>query len=161
MRKRVQSEPRPSTAGSSREGALDVDKLASVVVTSESPEHPIEHALAGPTGRGSPRWLAAESGRQTITLAFDAPQRIEEVALEIEDLTQERTQELELAISRDGERSYQSLVRQEWNFSPSGSTWQHETWRVGQSGVTHLRLLIVPHKGGGESRASLTSVVLR
>jgi hypothetical protein len=160
MRKRVQSETAPREQAS-RGGAVDLSHLASVQVTSEMPEHPVENALEGPVGRGSPRWIAGESGPQTITLAFDAAQAVGEVALEIEDPTQERTQQLELSVSRDAERSYDVLVRQDFNFSPSGATWQREAWRIDQAGVTHLRLRIVPNKSGGDARAVLTSLVLR
>jgi len=161
MRKRVQSQSPALGRDASRQGALDLDKLATVIVTSEQPDNPIEHALLGPTGRESSRWVAGESGRQVVTLAFDAPQQVAEVSVEIEDLVQERTQQLELEVSRDGERSYQVVVRQEFNFSPSGTTWERETWRIGDAPVTHVRLSIVPHKGGGDTRAMLTSLILR
>jgi hypothetical protein len=160
MRKRVQSATPAPGRDTSRANAIDLGRLATVIVSSELPEHPVENALEGATGRGSARWIAGEGGAQSITLAFDAPQAVSGVDVEIEDTEQERTQELELAISRDGAQSYQVAVRQEFNFSPSGSTWERETWRIDAPATTHLRLTIVPHKGGGEARAVLTSLVL-
>ncbi len=49
-------------------GWLDVNKVASVEVTSEDQNFPIESALLGDHARG---WRAAESGTQTIRLVFD------------------------------------------------------------------------------------------
>jgi hypothetical protein len=130
MRKRVESEAPAPVRDVSRADAIDLGRLATVIVSSELPDHPVEHALEGDTGRGSARWIAGRSGVQSITLAFDAPQAVSRVDVEIEDAEQERTQQLELAISRDGAQSYQLVLRQEFNFSPSGSSWERESWRI-------------------------------
>ena len=81
--------------------------------------------------------------------------------MEIEETGENRTQELQLAVSRDGENSWRELVRQEFNFSPTGSTFEREEWSINAEGVTHLRLQIKPDKGGRPCRASVTSLVLR
>ena len=39
------------------------------------------------------------------------------------------------------------LLRQEYNFSPPGTTFEREDWAVPAEGVTHLRLVIRPDKG--------------
>ena len=128
---------------------------------SELAGHPVENAFDGQRGPGSSRWVSETGGEQTLKLAFDAPQTIRAVSLEIEETTENRTQELQLAVSRDGEKSWRELVRQEFNFSPSGSTLEREEWTINAEGVTHLRLQIKPDKGGRPCRASVTSLVLR
>ena len=150
-----------STSSHSPAGALDLGAIATVQVTSELAGHPVENAFDGQRGPGSSRWVSETGGEQTLKLAFDAPQTIRAVSLEIEETTENRTQELQLAVSRDGEKSWRELVRQEFNFSPSGSTLEREEWTINAEGVTHLRLQIKPDKGGRPCRASVTSLVLR
>jgi hypothetical protein len=96
-----------------------------------------------------------------LILAFDTPQAIHRVVLEAEETGAARTQELQLALSTDGGRSYREVLRQEYNFSPPGTTFEREDWAVPAGGVTHLRLVIRPDKGGEFGRASITSLVLR
>ena len=140
---------------------MDVDSIATVMVTSELAAHPVENAFDGQRGPGSSRWVSETGGEQTLKLAFDAPQTIRSVGLEIEETGENRTQELQLAVSCDGENSWRELVRQEFNFSPTGSTFEREEWSINAEGVTHLRLQIKPDKGGRPCRASVTSLVLR
>jgi hypothetical protein len=66
-----------------------------------------------------------------------------------------------LAASCDGGRTYRELLRQEYNFSPPGTTFEREDWSVKAEGVTHLRLSIRPDKGGKPCRATITSLGLR
>lgn len=159
MRKHI-LQSRPVTAAQSPE-ELDVKTLATVEVTSEAADHPVENAFDHQRGPGGTRWIAATSGEQTVILAFDAPQNIRQVAVEVEETQAARAQELALAVSRDGGNTYRELLRQEFNFSPSGTTFEREEWTIGVDQVTHLRLLIKPDKGGGPCRASLTSLSLR
>jgi hypothetical protein len=140
---------------------IDIAAVATVLVTSEAPEHPVDFAFDGSRGPGGSRWVAGEPGEQTLILAFDAPQAIRRVILEIEELEVARTQELQLAVSSDGGRTYRELLRQEYNFSPPGTTCEREDWAVMVEGVTHLRLVIRPDKGGKPCRATVTSLVLR
>jgi hypothetical protein len=146
------SEPMP--------GRIDVAAVATVLVSSEDPEHPIDHAFDDRRGPGGSRWVAGETGEQTVILAFDAPQAIRRVVLEVEEQEVARTQELQLAVSGDGGRTYRELVRQEYNFSPPGTTFERKDWAVVAEGVTHLRLVIKPDKGGKPSRATITSLTL-
>lgn len=142
-------------------GELAVADLARVQVSSELPEHPVEHAFDGQRGPGGSRWVAATPGEQTVVLVFDAPQAVRMVALEIDEREESRTQELQLAVSRDGGENYQEIVRQEFNFSPGGAMFEKEEWQIGGEPVTHLRLKIKPDKGGQYGRASLTSLMLK
>ena len=68
-----------------------------------------------------------------------------------------RTQEVQLASSNDGGITFRELVRQEFNFSPGGATWEHEDWTVRQKDVTHIRLMIKPDKRRTDLFATLTS----
>ena len=141
-------------------GEIDVAAVATVLVTSEDPEHPVDHAFDDRRGPGGTRWIAGEPGEQTLILAFDAPQAIRRVTVEVEEPGVARTQELQLAFSTDGGQSYRELVRQEYNFSPPGTTFEREGWAVTAEGVTHLKLWIKPDKGDKPCRAAITSLIL-
>lgn len=147
----------PTTSGDE----IDIAAVAVVRVTSEDPEHPIDDAFDGSRGPGGSRWIAGEPGEQTMILAFDAPQAIRRVALEVEEREVARAQELQLAISTDGGQTYREVLRQEFNFSLPGTTFEREDWSVSVEGVTHLRLAIKPDKSGKHCRATITSMALR
>ena len=65
-----------------------------------------------------------------------------------------------MAASSDDGETYQELIRQEFHFSPPGTTFERERWSVSAGAVTHLRLEIKPDKGGQIGRATLTSLIL-
>ena len=56
---------------------------------------------------------------------------------------------------RDG--VFREIVRQQWNFSPSGSVREIENYVVELSEVLVLELMIVPDKSYGNARASMQS----
>jgi len=154
MRKRLlSSAPDQADAGD----WLDVESLAVVEITSEDPARPIESALLP---GGGPGWSAAGPGQQTIRLVFDAPQSLHRIRLEFREDTAERTQEYVLRWSADGGREFRDVVRQQWNFSPGGSTHQVEVHAVDLQGVTVLELEITPDLGGGSAPASLEKLSL-
>src|SRR5437867_4013453 len=97
------------------EGWLDLDRAASVEVTSEEKDYNIESALVS---GGTQGWRAASPGTQTIRLLFDQPQRLRRISLVFEESETERTQEFVLRWSPDGGHSFREIVRQQWNFSP-------------------------------------------
>jgi hypothetical protein len=96
-------------------GEIDIAAVAAVLVTSEDPDHPVDHAFDQQRGPGGSHWVAGETGEQTLILAFDAPQTIRRILLEVEEPGVVRTQELQLAVSGDGGQTYRELVRQEFN----------------------------------------------
>ena len=61
---------------------MDLDRIASVEVSSEEIDYPIESALLLEGKRG---WRAADSGTQTIRLLFDEPQKVRRILLVFED----------------------------------------------------------------------------
>ncbi|MEJ2007350.1 MAG: discoidin domain-containing protein [Acidobacteriota bacterium] len=156
MRKRMIT-PGQAEAVRPDQGWLNLDTLAQVEVTSEDAEHPIESALVPDSDSG---WRAASPGKQTIRLIFDQPQQLKRVRLVFEERERERTQEFLLRWSPDGGKSYQEIVRQQWNFSPTGTVKEVEDYGVELSAVTVLELIIDPDKSGGESRASLEQLRL-
>jgi hypothetical protein len=155
---RKQIIPPSPAAPSPLPGQVDVAAVATVLVTSEEPEHPVDLAFDDHRGPGATRWVAGGPGEQTLILAFDAPRAIRRVVLEVEEPETARTQELQLAVSLDGGQAYRELLRQEYHFSPPGTTFEREDWAVHAEGVTHLRLSIKPDKGGKPSRATLTTL---
>jgi hypothetical protein len=142
-------------------GEKDIAALATVLVTSEAADYPIDHAFDSQRGPGGSRWVAGTPGPQKLILAFDVPQTLRMLRLEVEERDVSRTQEIEVALSRDGGQSYQTLLRQEYNFSPPGTTFERETWAIPAEGVTHLQLVITPDKGGAPCHATLTTLALQ
>ena len=140
---------------------MAIPDIASVLVSSEDPSSPIDYAFDNHSGPGGTRWVAGEVGEQTIILAFDQPQRVQKVGLEIEEPEMSRTQELSLAFSRDGGHTYREVLRQEYNFSPPHTTFERESWAMPVENMTHLRLTIKPDKGNRPSRATVTSLTLQ
>src|SRR5262249_29310502 len=158
LRKRVI--PTPFQEPISLEGAISIVDVATVQVTSEQRDHPIDHAFDPSRGPGGSRWIADAPGEQSVTLVFDSPQSIRQIGIEVEELAVSRTQELSVSASSDGGRTYRELIRQEFNFSPPGTSFERELWSVSAGAVTHLRLSIKPDKGGHIGRATLTSLTV-
>ena len=154
MRKRLfTATPQGVQAG--EEGWLDLDRAASVEVTSEEKDYGIESALVSGEAKG---WRAASPGTQTIRLLFDHPQKLSRISLGFEETETARTQEFVLRWSPDGGRSFREIVRQQWNFSPPNTTREIEEYNVQLSDVTVLELVIVPDISRGTARASLKSL---
>jgi hypothetical protein len=155
MRKTILS-TRSGDVGASEDAWLDVARLARVEVSSEDPEYPVEDALRA---RDSAGWRAGSSGPQTLRLRFDEPRRIERIRLHFVETRHERRQEFVLRWSADG-ANFRDLVRQQWNFSPSGATSELENYALGLSDVAAIELYIIPDVAGGEARASLAELRL-
>jgi F5/8 type C domain len=156
MRKRLLT-PTPPGIRPSDEGWLDLDSAATVEVTSEAKEYPVESALVSGEMRG---WRAADSGTQTIRLIFGEPQKLTRISLVFEETATARTQEFVLRWSADGGHSFREIVRQQFNFSPPNTTREIEEYHVELSDVTVLELVIVPDISRETARASLRSLRL-
>jgi hypothetical protein len=157
MRKRVISAATPEIAAPPAADWLPLGELADVEITSERSGHPIEGALLGGDAAG---WKADAPGQQTVRLLFKNPQRVKRIWLSFVEPDVERTQEYVLRWSKDHGRSFQEIVRQQWNFSPRGATTEIEDHRVQLDGVTVLELGIVPDTRGGNAVASLARLRL-
>ena len=136
---------------------LSVEVLADVEITSEDPCRPIESALL--LGRGS-GWRAAEPGTQTIRIIFTHPQPLRQIWLNFHEPEVERTQEYVLRWSPDRGQSFQEIVRQQWNFSPHGSTSETEDHHVDLPAVTVLELTVIPNISRSNAWASLAQLRL-
>jgi hypothetical protein len=120
---------------------LDLEKGATVEITSEDPKFPIESALATQKGPG---WRAAERGEQVIRLVLDKPRALRRIRLEFSETENSRTQEFTLRWSRAG-GPMTEIVRQQWSFSPQGSTSEIEDYQVTLDSVSILELALKPH----------------
>src|SRR3984885_12017750 len=156
MRKRPISPILPSDPPSGQ-AWLDLNRTASVEVTSEENGYPIESALLQTESSG---WRAANPGPQTIRLVFDEPQKLRRIRLTFEGREKTLTQGFVLRWSGDAAHSFREIVRQQWNFSPPDSAREIEDYAVELSEVMVLELIIVPDTSGGAARASLASLRL-
>jgi hypothetical protein len=136
---------------------LNIEEIAIVEISSEDESHPIESALLPGNLSG---WRAAVAGEQTIRLVFNEPQIIQLIRLSFDESSTERTQEFVLSWSPDGGKSYQEIVRQQWNFSPQCATTEMEEYQVELARVTVLELNIIPDISGRNAFASLTQLRL-
>jgi hypothetical protein len=135
------------------ESWLDIEAMAQVELTSEDPACPIEGALLS---NSLPGWRASEPGTQSIRLLFHQPQQLRRILLRFDEPIVERTQEFVLRWSPDGGRSSRDLVRQQYTFSPEGSTSEVEDFNVDLRSATALELTIIPDQGRGQAYACLS-----
>jgi len=136
---------------------LDLKAIAEVEMTSEDIDHPIEAALIPGQTSG---WRASEPGKQMIRLLFANPQHLKLIQLNFVETIIDRTQEYILRYSSDGGKSSHEIVRQQWNFSPEGTTTETEEHHVDIQSVSILELIIIPDISGGESKATLEKLQL-
>src|SRR5215467_3168946 len=136
---------------------LDLESIARVQLTSEDPSFPIENALSTNPERNEVGWRAAKPGPQTIALVFTVPTHLRRIFAHFIDHESERAQEFVLRYSSAKETD-REIVRQQWNFSPTGSSQEIEDYTVDLAGVTKLELVIDPDRGGGQSVATLNTL---
>src|SRR5260370_26406524 len=105
---------------------LDLEEIATVEVTSEDPNFPIESALAA---REGPGWRAAEPGKQIIRILLDNPRPLRRIRLEFSEPEIERTQEFTLRWSPAG-APFSEILRRQCNFSPQASTNEIDDYQV-------------------------------
>lgn len=156
MRKRI-IDSLDQDAAPSAPSWLNMEDIAEVEVTSENPAHPIESALLPGFTSG---WHAAGPGKQMIRLLFAQPQPLNRILLKFEDHSAERTQQYVLRWSGDRGQSFHEIVRQQWNFSPSGSPTETEIHDVELPAVAVLELSIIPDISGGSAIATLEQLRL-
>lgn len=155
MRKQI-GIPTPAIAHAQKDW-LDLERAATVEVTSEDKDFPIESSLSVEPRQG---WRAAHPGTQTIRLVFDEPQELKRISLVFEEKETTRTQEFVLRASSSPAGPFREIVRQQWSFSVPTSMREIENYSVELSDVTILELTIIPNISGGAARASLKSLRL-
>ena len=141
--------PRPHSQGE----WLDLGEIATVEITSEDPNFPIESALAA---REGPGWRAAEPGKQIIRILLDNPRPVRRIRLEFSETENQRTQEFTLRWSQAG-GPFSEIVRQQWNFSPQGSTSELEDYQVQLEKVSALELTLKPDLARDTAFATLAA----
>jgi hypothetical protein len=133
---------------------LDLEEVAKIEVTSEDPSFPLESALV--SGKG-PGWRAAQRGKQIIRIIFDKPARLRRIRLEFSETEVARTQEFTLQWSAEPGGPFKEIVRQQWSFSPQGSTSEIEDYQVNLDSVSVLELTIKPDLTPANACATLAS----
>src|SRR5260370_10226661 len=127
MRKRVLGSTQlPSDAADDHEW-LELQDLAEVEVTSEADGYPIETVFNFGAGPG---WRAASPGIQRIRVIFDQPQSIRHMRPQFNESNVARTQEFTVRWSSRPDEPLKEVVRQQWNFSPNGSTAQSAHYAI-------------------------------
>jgi hypothetical protein len=127
--------------------------MATVEVTSEDPNFPIESVFSN----GGPGWRASQKGEQQVRLLFDQPLLVHRIQLRFLEPEIERMQEFTLRwLSAEGGPP-KEIVRQQWNFSPAGSTTEVEDYEVNLDGVSALELVIRPDLTHNEATAALAA----
>lgn len=155
MRKRIAT-PTPGSP-QAQEDWLDLERTATVEVTSEDKDFPIASSLSIEPRQG---WRASQPGMQTIRLVFDEPQTLKHLSLVFEEKEMTRTQEFVLRTSSNPGGPFREILRQQWNFNADTSTQETEEYKVELPHVSTLELTIVPDISGGAARASLKSLRL-
>jgi hypothetical protein len=135
MRKKVIHSDTINRRPRSEEEWLDLEEIARVEVTSEDPRFPIEFALAAGGGLS---WRAAEKGEQIIRIVFDSPRTLRRIKLEF----------------------LETIVRQQWNFNPQGSTREVEDYQVQLENLSTLELTLKPDLIPNYAFASLAKCCL-
>jgi hypothetical protein len=133
---------------------LDLEKIATVEVTSEDPLCPVEKAFQSHSSIG---WRASQDGEQQLRIIFDEPTTLHRMQLSFVEPEVERTQEFVIRYSSAQGGPKQDVVRQQWNFSPTGSTSEVERYDVNLERVSVLELSIRPNLNNQTGRASLAS----
>jgi hypothetical protein len=154
MRKRVVGSNGSPTGDTVDHGHLDLEQIATVEVTSENSEFPIEAVFSPIDGPG---WRAAEKGEQQIRIIFDEPVSLRRIQLTFHEAESERTQEIAIRWSSSAGGPTMEILRQRWNFSPLGSTTEREDLAVDLQSVSVLELSIQPDVSESGAFASLAS----
>jgi hypothetical protein len=158
MRKRIVRSHPAQPPSESDQGWLDLEQIATVEVTSEDPHFPIESAFVPKDGPG---WRASQKGEQQIRIIFDEPISLHHIQLRFDETAFERTQEFTLRWSSAAGGPAKEIVRQQWNFSPTGSTTEIENYAIDLDDVSVLELTIQPDLGHREAVATLGACRLR
>lgn len=154
MRKRIVGKHHSQQGGQADKGWLDLEQIATVEVTSEDPSFPVENVFGSDDGPG---WRASQGGEQQIRIIFDKPVSVHRMELRFHEAECERTQEFILRWSSESGGPATGIVRQQWNFSPAGSTTEIEHYVFDLDAVSVLELAIRPDLHRPEAVATLAS----
>ena len=133
---------------------IDLRRLATVEVTSEDPDFPIESVFTSEAGSG---WRASQEGEQIVRLIFDEPLTVHRLQFHFVETEHERTQEFTVRWSSAEGGQTKEIVRQQWNFSPAGSISELEDYEVNLDNVAALELVIKPDLRHHQAMATLAA----
>jgi len=155
MRKRIVESSRPqSETPDSKDRWLDLARIATVEVTSEDPDFPVEAVFESDSGSG---WRASQDGKQQLRIIFDEPATVHRMRLHFVEPEVERTQEFTIRWSSAQGGPPRDVVRQQWNFSPAGSMSEVEHYDVNLERVSVMELSISPDISNQKAKATLLS----
>ncbi|HEX3600203.1 MAG TPA: hypothetical protein VHU84_08665 [Lacipirellulaceae bacterium] len=152
MRKRIIGSVRGGEILPKRDTWLDLEQLATIEVSSEDPHFPVESIFDPTEDRG---WRAGQDGEQLLRIIFDESTRLHRMQVLFVENETERTQEFTIRWSPERGGPTREIVRQQWTFSPKGSTREVEQYDVDLDGVAVLELSIKPDLNAGRGRATL------
>jgi hypothetical protein len=154
MRKRITGSVGTVAKPGPRPHWMDLGEIATVEVTSEDAGFPIESVFSA---SGGPGWRASQKGEQQIRLIFDQALALHRIQLHFLEPTRDRLQEFTVRWSSADGGQPKEIVRQQWNFSPEGSTSELEDYEVNLDGVSALELVIRPDLTHNEAPATLAA----
>jgi hypothetical protein len=155
MRKRIIGQAEKGQEPRAEASWLNLEGMAEVEVTSENPDFPVESAFT--LKSESQGWRAGEPGEQLIRIIFAAPITVHRIRLQFVELQTPRTQEFVLRWAAKRNEPFREIVRQQWTFSPNGSTSEIEDYQVNLADLGVLELAIKPEISGGNALASLAA----
>ena len=157
MRKTITASETGEPSGGTDGKWLNIERIASIEVTSEEQSFPIENAL---TSNGTVGWRASQGGEQVIRIIFDEPASIRRIHLVFHETEVQRSQEFVIRWRPSSGGPATEVVRQQWNFSPRGSTVEIEDYSVDLNAASSIEIVIRPDVGHPEAVASLASLRL-
>ena len=154
MRKRIVGSDRAVAKPGAGPKWMDLGEIATVEVTSEDPGFPIESVFNANAGPG---WRASQKGEQQIRLIFDQAVFVHRIQLHFLEPSRDRLQEFTVRWSAADGGQPKEIVRQQYTFSPEGSTSEVEDYEVNLDGVSTVELVIKPDLTHNEALATLAA----
>ena len=154
MRKRITGSQRAVAKPGPASQWIDLGDIATVEVSSEDAAFPIESVFSA---AGGPGWRASHKGEQCIRLIFDQALTLHRIQLQFLEPARDRLQEFTVRSSSANGGQPREIVRQQWNFSPSGSTSELEDYEVNLDAVSALELVIQPDLTRNDALATLAA----
>ncbi len=142
MRKSVMGDGMADRAQAGAGPWRDLERIARVEVSSEEEMFPIENALVQRVTTG---WRASRTGPQVIRMFFDEAVAVRRIQVHVVERAVERSQEFAVYAGASA-AELREVVRQQFTFSPGGSTEEMEEFQVVLDGVRVLELRIDPDR---------------
>ncbi len=142
MRKSVMGDGMMDRTRASAGPWRDLERIARVEVSSEDEQSPIENALVL---RSTSGWRAGAPGPQAIRMYFDEAIAVRRIEVQIVERESARSQEFAIYAGATM-AEMREVVRQQFTFSPDGSTEEREEYQVMLDGVRVMEVRIDPDR---------------